>query len=231
MVRIDFFVCRAKRRVLAIATGLAIWAWWTGLVHALIQAAVWRVIAGEIDVEEVVLEEFHQSASNVAGQVIDHHHEASHRWSVGWVREKILYHSYDEEREKLAVCLRSLFAQVSDAALVAVFIFAVPVLRGKLNHCMPSISSVSLPCFDDVFDDCSHVVHGFAHHVNANVLADVLEVLRVTTIVVVCRARSSVQTSDICQILIPSERGHSCSGRVARQSALCNFIAVLIVQI
>lgn len=94
--------------------------------------------------------------------------------------------------------LRSLFTQVFDAILIAVFVFSKPARREKrvITIVLHAVN-LSLPSFYNVLDDGCDIVNRLADHVEAYVLTDITEVLRISTVIVPSGARSSMKTCDV----------------------------------
>lgn len=53
-------------------------AWLTCFVDALTKAIIGTIIACEINLEKIVFEEFHECATDIAREIVDHHNKSAH---------------------------------------------------------------------------------------------------------------------------------------------------------
>lgn len=166
---------------------------------------VCRIIASEINVEQIVFCETHKGATKVLSVIVDDHRKPTHwisetRWNFQW-----------KSFWKIPSQLHSFRRQHFHVYLVADFIFVVPRVENSSNY-------------------CGDIVLRFTNYIVANILPDILKDSRVSTTVVFCCTRSRMKTCDISQISIPTKHWHSCRWGISRNFPTSKFVSELVVQ-
>lgn len=168
----------------SIATSNAIGASSSGLVDVVVETKIRSVVAGKVDVIEIVFCEFDKSAADVARSVIYHHHEATHCLSENKEED------FNDESSEKKLSLHSFRRQIFHVFLVAKFMFTVP----SFNH--------SFYC-------CCCVVEWLCTCIVANILSDVFKDSRVSAAIVLTCTGTRVKTCNVGEILVVSASRHS----------------------